>query len=74
LIPPTSDVTVPVPEPARPTWSRYVVKPLKAPVTERAWSNVTVHVVELPEQSPDQPVNVCPVPGVAVSVTLVPAP
>jgi hypothetical protein len=44
-------------------------------VAERAWLIVTVHVSDVPEQSaPLQPVNVWPVPGVAVSVTTVPAP
>ena len=43
-------------------------------MTERAWLIVTVHARLAPEQSPDQPVKLWPVPGVAVSVTLVPAP
>jgi hypothetical protein len=74
LMPPRSDVTVPVPEPPRPTWSGYVVTPLKAAVTDCAWSRVTEQVAPLPVHAPDQPSNVCPVPGVAVRVTTVPAP
>ena len=43
---------------------------MNAAVTERAWFIVTVHVVAVPVQlPPDQPVKVCPEPGVAVSVT-----
>ena len=42
-------------------------------VTERAWSIVTEHVAALPEQAPLQPTNCWPEPGVAVSVTTVPA-
>ena len=41
-------------------------------VTVRDWLMVTMQVVEVPEQlPPDQPLNVWPEVGVAVSVTLV---
>jgi hypothetical protein len=46
---------------------------LKAAVTLRFEFMVTVHVVAVPEQAPDQPAKVEPVPGVAVRVTDVPA-
>ena len=74
LMPPTFEVTVPVPVPLVPTSSGYDAVPLKEAVTERAWSMVTTHVAALPEQAPDQLRKLCPDAGVAVSVTTVPAP
>src|SRR2546426_6606887 len=41
-------------------------------VTERLSFIVTVHVVAVPPQAPPQPLNRAWVPGVAVSVTIVP--
>jgi hypothetical protein len=73
LIPPTFDVTVPVPDPTVPTSSGYEAVPLNVAVTERAWSSVTTHVAALPEQAPDQLRRLCPDPGVEVRVTTVPA-
>jgi len=74
LMPPTFEVTVPVPEPPVPTSSGYEAVPLNAAVTTRAWSMVTTHVAALPEQAPDQLTRLCPDAGVAVSVTSAPAP
>jgi hypothetical protein len=73
LMPPTFEVTVPVPDPVVPTSSVYDAVPLNVAVTERTWSMVTTHVAALPEQAPDQLTRVCPDAGVAVSVTRVPA-
>jgi hypothetical protein len=71
LIPPTSDVTVPVPVPAFVTVS--VCGTPKVASTSRAWVIVTTHVVLLPEQSPLQPTKFEPEPAAAVSVTTVPS-
>ena len=46
---------------------------LKLAVTERLLFIVTVQVVLLPEQSPDQPTNVWPLLGTAVNVIVAPA-
>src|SRR6266540_3929018 len=73
LMPPTFEVTVPVPDPVFPTSSGYDAVPLNVAVAERAWSMVTTHVAALPEHAPDQLTRVCPDAGVAVSVTRVPA-
>src|SRR6266545_1847186 len=73
LMPATSEVTVPVPDPVFPTSSGYDAVPLNVAVAERAWSMVTTHVAALPEHAPDQLTRVCPDAGVAVSVTRVPA-
>ena len=71
LIPPTSDVTVPVPAPAFVTVSVWGTP--KVATTSRAWLIVTVHVVLVPEQSPLQPTKFDPEPGDAVRVTTVPS-
>jgi len=72
LIPAGLLVTVPVPVPASCTVMRTPdeVK-LNVAVTEAAAVSVKVHV-PVPLHAPDQPANVEPVPGVAVSVTAVP--
>jgi hypothetical protein len=69
LIPPTSEVTVPVP--ALVTVSAWGTP--NVATTSRAWLNVTAHVVLVPEQSPFQPTKFEPDPGEAVSVTVVPS-
>jgi hypothetical protein len=74
LIPPTFDVTVPVPDPAVATSSEKIAVPVNAAVTERAWLIVTTHVDALPEQAPDHEESDCPDPGVAVNVTSWPLP
>lgn len=42
----------------------------KPACTERAWLIFTTQLLAAPVQAPDQPVKLCPAPGVAVSVTL----
>jgi hypothetical protein len=67
LMPAGDESTVPEPAPVLVTVS--VCAALKPASTLRAELIVTVHVVELPEQSPDQPVKIEPADAVAVSVT-----
>jgi hypothetical protein len=71
-IPAGTDVTVPVPVPAFVTASAYVFS-VNVAVTALAAVIGTVHV-PVPVQPPLQPVNVEPVAGAAVSVTVVPWP
>jgi hypothetical protein len=73
LMPPTFEVTVPVPDPIVPTSSVYEAVPLNDAVTARTWSMVTTHVAALPVHAPNHVSRVCPEAGVAVSVTRVPA-
>ena len=63
-------VTVPPPLPAVPTVKAKVCS-VKVAVTDRAAVIETVQG-SVPVQAPDQPVNVEPVDGLAVSVTTVP--
>jgi hypothetical protein len=71
-MPGTLLVIVPEPVPVLLTVSVYeVVVTLNVAVTVRAALIVTVHI-PVPLQSPDQPVNVDPLLGVAVSVTEAP--
>jgi hypothetical protein len=70
-IPPTLDVTVPEPEPARAAVSVHALGENPA-VTDLAAVIVTVQVVAVPEQEPLHPVKVEPAAGVAVRVTEVP--
>jgi hypothetical protein len=73
VIPAGELVTDPVPFPAEVTVSvHWASAGPNVAVTLRAVVMPTVHVVALPEQSPDQPVNVDPAAGAAVSVTDVP--
>ncbi len=72
LTPPTSDVTVPVPDPVLLTARVYAGT--NVAVALRAALMVTAQVVLVPEQSPDQPVKIEPVAAVAVSVTVAPSP
>src|SRR2546430_1886847 len=69
-MPPGEVTTAPRPRPALITLS--VQRPrVNVAVTDRAWLIVTEHV-PVPVHAPLHPVNVVPVAGVAVSVTLVP--
>lgn len=69
LMPPTSEVTVP--EPILLTDSVYLTC-VKVAATDVAEDNTTVHAA-MPEQPlPVQPVNVYPLAGTAVSLTLAP--
>jgi hypothetical protein len=70
-IPAGLEETEPLPAPARVT-AKVCVTGSKPAVTERAALIVTVHVLELPEQSPDQPLKTDPGAAVAVSVTTAP--
>lgn len=70
LIVPTFDATVPLPVTV--TLSAYVCS-TNCALTERACDIVTWHVPVPLQPSPDQPLNVQPVSGDAVSVTTVPA-
>ena len=72
LIPTGLDVTVPTPEPSRVTTRPNTVLPNVA-VTVFATFMVTLQVVPVPEHAPDQPSNVAPESGVAVSVTTEPS-
>ena len=63
--------TVPVPVPTFPISSLYPA--VKAAVTDMAEFTVTVHVPVPPQPPPLQPLNVEPLAGVAVSVTVAPA-
>jgi hypothetical protein len=74
-IPAGTLTTVPVPVPAFRTSSLYVVAvaAVKAALTDVAAFTVTVHVPVPPQPPPLQPLNVEPLAGVAVSVTVAPA-
>lgn len=72
LIPADAAVTTPDPVPAF-TTERTNVCNAKLAVAVLAASIGTVHVGAVPAQAPVQPVNVDPVAGAAVSVTLVPS-
>ena len=71
LIAPSLLVTVPVPEPPIPT-TRLAANGMNVAVTVVAAETVTLHVVPLVLEHPDQPENVELAPGVAVTVTCVP--
>lgn len=64
---PLLPATVPVPTTV--TVSGKWLTPVNVAVTSLASVIDTVHVSELPLHAPVQPVNVWPVPGVAVNVT-----
>jgi len=66
------DATVPLPAPLFVTESAYVTA-TKAAATSRGPDIVTSHVEVAPVHAPDQPANVAPASGNAVSVTAVPA-
>lgn len=70
---PAALVTVPEPDPARLTVTRYVFGALNVAVPDRLLVIVTVHVLPLPEQMPDQAANVEPESGTSVNVMLAPA-
>ncbi|MBK9034685.1 MAG: hypothetical protein IPL61_26040 [Myxococcales bacterium] len=71
VMPAGADVTMPEPAPALTTVSTTWFRPNVA-VTATAAVSVTTQV-PVPEQPPpDQPMNVEPAPGAAVSVTTVP--
>jgi hypothetical protein len=63
--------TAPVPVPVSET-STSGVSASKVAIALRAWSIVSVQVAVVPLHAPDQPVNVEPVPAVAVSMTVSP--
>jgi uncharacterized RmlC-like cupin family protein len=73
LIPVGDDVTVPDPVPVFDTLNKKDEGP-KFAVTVRAWDMVTLQVVFVPVQAPDQPANREPELAVAVRVTTVPEP
>jgi hypothetical protein len=70
LIPAGLELTCPEPMPCLVTVRRNAFA-VNVAVTDRAWFTVTWQS-PVPEQSPDQPVNVEPESGAAVSVTTVP--
>ena len=70
VMPPTSLVTVPFPDPAFVTVSAYETG-AKVATALRDVLIVRLHVVDVPVQSPPHPTNICPAPGVAVRVTAV---
>ena len=67
-IPPTLEVTVPAPDPARAAVSAHALGENPA-VTDLAVVIDRVQVVAVPEHEPDHPVKIAPSAGVAVSVT-----
>jgi hypothetical protein len=72
LIPAGLEVTVPLPATVTCSESFCTAAAKLAPTVWAAFI-VTVHVVAVPEHAPLHPENANPVPGTAVSVTLVPA-
>jgi hypothetical protein len=73
-MPPTLEVTVPLPVPAFVTARVYVAGVLKVKVAVTLVAILTVITqVLVPLHAPPQPANVEPLAGVAVSVMLVPA-
>jgi hypothetical protein len=71
-IPAGLEETLPLPDPASVT-AKVCATGSKLAVTWRAASIVTLQVLELPEQSPDQPLKAEPGAAVAVRVTSVPS-